>query len=183
MLTAMGDLRRGVARLGAVALLVLLRADVSALQLQAQAGPTVSRRAGDPGYGPSDTLVHLYKSELSGLEHPLRAVVYDSVAFSKIWRDIMSNRPINPPPPPAVDFGRNMVIVAAMGFFPSTGASIEIRSVRSLESTLEIRVRLQWSVDCIEGAMVIYPVDVIQLPLNHRIATFVDEVAPFRCRP
>lgn len=121
MLTAMGDLRRGVARLGAVALLVLLRADVSPLRLQAQAGPTVSRRAGDPGYGPSDTLVHLYKSELSGLEHPLRAVVYDSVAFSNIWRDIMSNRPINPPPPPAVDFGRNMVIVAAMGSSPPPG--------------------------------------------------------------
>jgi len=76
----------------------------------------------------ADSLEHLLRSSHSGFAYSLRAVVGDSATFSELWARAVRGEPA-PAPLPRIAFDRDMVIVAAMGQQPGTGAGIRIDSV------------------------------------------------------
>jgi len=131
----------------------------------------------------SDSLVHLYTASNSGLKYPLRVVLRDSSAFLGVWREITSNQvDPQPPPQPNIDFTNDMVIIAAMGFHPITGASIHIQSIGLTGSNLEILVTLRVpDSTCVGGAMAVYPVDIVRFQHGRGVATFVDHYEPYSC--
>lgn len=65
----------------------------------------------------------------SGVGTPLRETLRDAEAWRETWARLAS-RTGPPVPPPEVDFGREMVLVAALGERRSGGYSIRIESVR-----------------------------------------------------
>lgn len=76
----------------------------------------------------------------SALERPVRMVVGDSAAWRALWAEITSAH--GPPDVvPAVDFAREMLVVAGMGTRPSGGFLIAIDSVQATSGTLRVVVR------------------------------------------
>lgn len=124
-----------------------------------------------------DSVQDLLQDALSGLESPLRAVIQDSNAYREVWERATQRRKA----PPAIDFTRDMVIVAAMGTRFATGYAIHIRSVRPHGPTLQVHVLL--SVGCGPGDMLTYPIDIVRAPReDRRVVTFVEEVESQRCK-
>jgi len=122
---------------------------------------------------------HLIQESYSGLRSALRAVVQDSAAFREIWeRATLGHRPL-----PAIDFTRDMVIVAAMGARSSTGHAIHIQSVRAEGPALQVRVLLAPAAPgCGRGMMETYPVDIVRAPRDdRRVVTFVEGIEAQRC--
>jgi hypothetical protein len=123
----------------------------------------------------SDSLQHLLRENHSGLRSPLRAVLQDSAAFRELWdRATIGHRLL-----PAVDFTREMVVVAAMGARSSTRQSIHIQSVRAEGTALQVRVLLvPLGSGCVAGDMETYPVDIVRAPReDRRVVTFVERIA------
>jgi hypothetical protein len=81
----------------------------------------------------ADTAVRLVHSMTGGPDTLVRELVRDSAR----WREVLAQwtRPAYPgADPPAVDFSSDMVVVAAMGGFPSTGYDVFVDSVRRTKS-------------------------------------------------
>jgi protease stability complex PrcB-like protein len=141
----------------------------------------VACRRAAPGDGPSTqaggvTMTRVYRSDNSGLSDSLRTVVTDSVAWQRLWSEIMSNR-VSPPPPPAprVDFARDMLIAVAMRPQPTTGRDIVIESVTRTPTALEIRVlSVRPGGSCFSGAMITHPVDVVRVPRSTLPPRFIE---------
>jgi hypothetical protein len=78
----------------------------------------------------------------SGLAARERIVVRDSVSWVALWpRIVGSHSPV--PPPPAVDFGAEMLIVASSGTRASGGHIAVIDSVLVVGDSLRVVVREQ----------------------------------------
>lgn len=76
-------------------------------------------------------------STSGGLRAEARTVVRDGKAWEELWQ--RANAHLAPvPKAPAVDFGKEMVAVAALGERKRAGASVEIVGVRLVEGTLRI---------------------------------------------
>jgi hypothetical protein len=76
----------------------------------------------------------------SGLATPQRLVVRDQGAWQQTWASIWRN--VSPQPPlPAIDFTREMVIVAALGQRPTGGFSIIISEARADGAATLVTVR------------------------------------------
>lgn len=75
----------------------------------------------------------------SGLNEPRREVVRDEAAFLRLWTEHAAdlNRPALPP---QVDFGREMVVVVAMGRRPTGGYLTEVVDVELRGRSLRVLV-------------------------------------------
>ncbi len=104
----------------------------------------------------------------AGLDQPAREVVRDAAAWSALWPRIAG--PAGPPhAAPAVDFGREMVLVAAMGQRPTGGYSIEIASVTAAGGELVANVVEQRpGPRCGTTQALTAPVDVVAIPRSTR---------------
>jgi hypothetical protein len=61
----------------------------------------------------------------TGLREPARQLVRDRAAWESLWRTL--HGPIDPTPPlPAIDFSREMLVVAALGSRPSGGYAVDV---------------------------------------------------------
>jgi len=117
---------RWATRLGRLSLLGALAAACAA------AGPS------DGANGPL-TLQTLLSESYSGLAGPRREVVRDAASFTKLWAEIHAGR--SPAPaPPAVDFAREMLVVAALGTRPSGGFSVAVTRVVARGEALDVTV-------------------------------------------
>lgn len=68
-----------------------------------------------------------------------RAVIRDQAEWSRVWSELVSV--IAPTPPvPAVDFERDMLVVAAMGTRPTGGYEIRIEAVYRADDQLYVVV-------------------------------------------
>ena len=105
-------------------------------------------------------------STYSGLDDSLRSVVRDPATWTKLWQRMQ--RPFFPRPAvPAVDFTRDMVIVAALGQRPSAGYDILIESAERTPDGLivELRVTSPGSGCPVEAALT-QPVDIGRVPFS-----------------
>jgi hypothetical protein len=110
--------------------------------------------------------------EYSGINDSLRIVVRDSASWRQTWERI--NAPFIPQqPPPAVDFGREMVVVAALGRKPSGGYDLEIERATEDSSGIEVLVRRTIPGDrCPLSAAVTQPVDIARIPASNKPVRF-----------
>jgi hypothetical protein len=99
----------------------------------------------------------------AGMSQRARLVIRERAEFNELWNKIMINNS-DKPPLPEVDFSREMLIVAAMGFQPSP-YEILIDSACEVENQLEVLVRITKFDWC--GAIAgLLPetVDIVRLP-------------------
>ncbi len=79
------------------------------------------------------------RASSTGIEEPRRTIVRTEAQWRELWGELAA-RVIPPSEPPAVDFDRRMVIVAAMGRRPTGGYSISIEEVRATADSLHVSV-------------------------------------------
>jgi hypothetical protein len=128
----------------------------------------------------ADSVVRLVHSMTGGPDTLVRELVRDSAR----WREVLARwtRPAYPgAAPPAVDFTSHMVVVAAMGGFPSTGYDVFVDSVRRTRSEVLVYVRSDSSVGCVAGAIETQPIDVVRVPRSPLPARFVESSRVERC--
>ena len=100
----------------------------------------------------------------SGIGDSLRTVIADQQHWREVWARIhRDERPV--PPVPAIDWRRELVIVAALGRRSSGGFAIRIDSAYQRDDTLEIVVRTEVpGRNCMLTAAFSQPVDLARLP-------------------
>jgi hypothetical protein len=120
-------------------------------------------------------------SAYSGFRDSLRAVVRDSAMWRQLWDRL--NQPFLPRPPlPAVDFAREMVIVAALGARRTGGYTVVIEGAQRDSSTIEIAVRrTSPAAGCPVESVVTQPVDVARIPLSANAIRFVERDVVTAC--
>jgi hypothetical protein len=136
------------------------------------AGQTATARTTIPlerfGHGPTAF------SSYSGLTDSLRALVRDSVAWRQLWQRM--NRLYVPQPAlPAVDFNREIVVVAALGARPTGGYDVVIEGADQDVTGGDIEVavrRTAPAAGCPVAAAVTQPVDLARMPAIDRPVRF-----------
>ena len=84
--------------------------------------------AGQSRAADGEPLVTVVLESRSGLAAARREVVRDTGSWARLWAEIHKDR--SPAPPlPAVDFGREMLVAAALGTRPSGGFSVAVQKV------------------------------------------------------
>lgn len=112
----------------------------------------------------------------SGLDEPQRTVVRDEVAWQAAWTAIW-RRHSPEPSLPAVDFEREMLVIAALGSRPTTGHGILVDSAFADGEGLVIHIRtIAPGARCGTGGALTQPVDVARI-------TRADGAVRFRDRP
>jgi len=131
--------------------------------------------------GPTIQLVRLRAEPYSftfysGFDKPTRLVVRDVVTWQTVWQQIyLRQSPV--PPLPAIDFSREMVVVAALGSHSTGGYSILLDGATEAAAD-GIAVTVNSSSpgsNCIVTEAFTQPVDVARLPLRHGPVSFVEQ--------
>ena len=101
-------------------------------------------QAGLPGVLAADApplgIRSLAKGAFSGIAEPRREIIRSADEWEKLWRQHGSARAGAAAPAPAVDFSKEMVIVATLGTRPTGGYAIEIVRVVAADKTLKVFV-------------------------------------------
>lgn len=118
----------------------------------------------------------------TGLDRPLRSLVRGEREWADLWSHLGSNRIPRPSPPP-VDFGREVVVVAAMGTRPTGGYAIRIDSVRYERDTLWVDVTsVSPGPGCVTTQALTAPVAALAVERRPNVtARFVDREEIERC--
>jgi hypothetical protein len=124
-------------------------------------------------------LVRLFHSQFDGPAVAVRQVVRDPIRWRRAW--IRARSATTDSAPPAVDFSRQMVIIAGMGSVPSTGFELFIDSVVPIETETLVFVRSTSSGSCPAGGMEARPVDIVRVPRTTPPVQFMEETEVHRC--
>jgi hypothetical protein len=125
-----------------------------------------------------DSLVRLYHESTSQVAHSDRKVVRDSADWSETWRFIRGNAIEKLP---AVDFAKNVVVIAALGSRVSTGYDITVDSAAVTRSAQLIFVRVTSNDSCPGGAMETQPLDVVRVRRTVLPVRFVEDTVQVKC--
>ncbi len=125
-------------------------------------------------------MARLYYDNSGGLQDSLRLVVRDPGALASVWQRATSGQ-ATPPPVPAVDFGREMVLVAAAGrMTPDDQIQVDSVAVRKertpdgkLQDVLTAWVRV--SQGCRHFRADAYPVEIVRVRQFSGPVHFVDQ--------
>jgi hypothetical protein len=126
---------------------------------------------------PSSVAEYLY----TGLTDKRRLFVDNANEWSALWNEVTS---IYQPQPdvPAIDFGTESVIVAAMGTRSSGGYSIAIESVHEAEGQLYVTVReTSPGQNCFTTAALTAPVHAVRVPRRTGAVNFVERTGVQNC--
>ena len=117
----------------------------------------------------------------SGLTDSARIVVRDAQSWSKLWQQIWARHsPL--PPLPAVDFSRDMLIVAALGTRSSGGYSIYIDSAYQRADHVEVVVRkVSPGSRCVVTAAFTQPVDIARIPRVNQPVRYQEQSVVHHC--
>jgi hypothetical protein len=109
-------------------------------------------------------------------------LVTSDAQWVQIWSELFAC--MTPPPAvPAIDFGREMVALAALGERSSSGYGAAIRSASvDASGTLHVLVtEYRPGRGCGSAAVITYPVAVARLPRREGPIQFEDEAVVFDC--
>lgn len=122
-------------------------------------------------------------SPYAGIADPMRAVIRDSTAWRELWQRI--NRPFLPAPAlPAIDFGREMIVVAALGARPNGGYDVVIESAEQDSAGIQISVRVATPASgCPTTAVMTQPVDLARVPVSDQPVRFRERDVVVACGP
>lgn len=117
----------------------------------------------------------------SGLVDTQRLIVRDATAWQQVWSAIWRNQ--SPTPPlPAIDFGRDMVAVVALGQRATGGFAILVDSAATSADGLTIVVRsIAPRPSCIVTQALTQPVDLARLRRIDGVVTFMDKAEEQTC--
>lgn len=112
--------------------------------------------------------VRLYYDNSGGIADSVRMVIRDAQEFDRVWRQATS-RQSTPPPPPAVDFASEMVLVVGAGRMTpedriavdSVGLSQTMNPAGSMVETLSVMV--QTTLACQRYEIEAYPLEIVRL--------------------
>lgn len=109
---------------------------------------------------------------LSGLDEPVQLVIRDQAAWADAWRQMHSiRRPM--PPVPVIEFGRDMVVLVALGARASGGYSVEIQSAELREGEIVVSaVELEPGQSCVVSTGLTAPVDLVLIPQSDAAIRF-----------
>jgi hypothetical protein len=161
------------------------RAGASTLSVVAALASLAACAAGGTGDGGQTAtelaLEPVVKEIASGLTEPVREVVRDDGRWARLWERIQAGA-TPPPPRPAVDFSRQMLIVVATGNRPTGGFDVAIRRATVRDAALEVEVLESCPA---QGALVsmglTQPVEVVLLDRVPQAPRFRDTKGP-SCR-
>jgi len=111
-----------------------------------------------------------------------RLVIRDAESWSAAWKKIVCQQ--QPAPAvPAIDFHREMVVLAAMGTKPDGGYAIAIDEVRKVDDDLSISiVEKSPASGCTVLAVLTAPVALIAMPRFDGDVEFVESSVTVPCR-
>jgi hypothetical protein len=137
--------------------------------------------AGTVYVGVADSAAHVYRGDRSGFADAARLVVRDADAWRRVWAVVATGR-ADTLVPPAVDFRREIVIVAALGARPAAGYRVAIDTVRRGDFAVEAVVRtVEPGAGCAASFAVVEPVDVVRVPRTERPIAFTERRATAPC--
>lgn len=117
----------------------------------------------------------------SGLREPARTVVRDAALWEATWAAIWSRHEPEPARP-AIDFDREMVVVAALGERASGGHAILVDSATVAGGTLVVHLRTTSpGPRCYVTAALTQPVDAVRLPRHEGAVEFRERAEVSRC--
>ena len=122
----------------------------------------------------------LYSSPNSGIGRAIREVINNPDDFKRVWDEAHRGRTPTQLLP-KVDFTREMVIVAAMGWQAAVGSEIAITGVRDTSNTLEVTVELRPFRECDAFPEVTLPVVIVSVPSTHSTVVFEDRIIRRKC--
>jgi hypothetical protein len=162
----------------------LARMSIAALMVGSEA---CSSPAGPDGPAQSLPITRLRPEPLSlsyasGLRESQRLVVRDATAWQQVWASVW--RGASPEPPlPQVDFGHEMVVVAALGERPTGGFTILIDSALEGSPGVSIRIRsISPGSGCVTTQALTQPVDIARVPRRDGPVTFDEQPETQECR-
>jgi len=122
-------------------------------------------------------------SSYAGIGDPMRAVIRDSTAWRQLWDRI--NRPFVPAPAlPSIDFGREMIIVAALGSRPNAGYDVVIEGAEQDSAGIQISVRVASpAAGCPVATAMTQPVDLARVPITDQPIRFRERDVVVSCAP
>ncbi|MCZ7586415.1 MAG: protease complex subunit PrcB family protein [Deltaproteobacteria bacterium] len=106
------------------------------------ARPSEEREAessADDESGAEVRIVERVEGVYSGFRRETRRLITTPAEFAALWKTVWANR-IDPPPAPAIDFSRQVVLVVALGSLATGGHRVTIRSVERQGDKLIARV-------------------------------------------
>lgn len=123
---------------------------------------------------PYQSVDHAFRDAKSHLNNSVRLTVQDSADWRTVWQRIVG--PNSSAEPPAVDFTREMLLVAGMGEQPCMGYLINIDTIfRDDDKRIYAVVRERHrgaGCGCLNE--VVSPVDVVRVPRTIRPVTFLE---------
>jgi hypothetical protein len=119
---------------------------------------------------------------LHGLDEPGRLVIRDDASWGNVWSQLVDGT--SPAPAvPAIDFARDVVIIAAMGARSSGGYAIGIDEVRSLAGNAWISVTEQSPGErCVVTEAFTFPIAIAVVPRFAGDAVFIEHASQHDCR-
>ena len=117
----------------------------------------------------------------SGLHTAARMVIRDAAAWQQAWAELWRDHtPV--PALPAIDFERDMVIVAALGDKATGGYSIFVDSVTDTANGLAVQVRtVSPGTNCAVTLAVTQPVDIARVSLRGGSVSYVERAETQDC--
>jgi hypothetical protein len=139
-------------------------------------GPELPLRFGGTRKFPGPP-INLYKSD-----DPFRLVIRTRDEFNDFWKKLITSFQPNQviPPPPEVDFSKDMVIIAAMGMKPTSGYFVIIDGACEIDGHVEVFVSNIDSTKCGGGQLQVltYPADAVRLPQTKLPVVFRETQIP-----
>jgi hypothetical protein len=136
---------------------------------------------------PTDALVddraptRVVHENYSGFSEAARFVVRNLSQWASVWATVFAGRS-ELPPRPAIDFSREMVIVAAQGAQPSSGYDIAIDRVGLAAGSIAVDVTTTSpDRDCMLLAVITSPVMMVRVPLSASPVRFVEHTRTRSC--
>jgi hypothetical protein len=103
----------------------------------------------------------IYASPHSGIETRRGEIIRDPSRWSAVWEEV--HRQTSPQPPlPAVDFGSDMVILAAAGMREDSCWDVAVGAVASRRGTVAVSAEEIRRTGCACLAVIVHPVHVVR---------------------
>ena len=132
------------------------------------------------GAGQPLTLEGVYAASFTGVESSERLVLHSDTEWTELWTDVVRGQS-EPPAKPAVDFGRKMLLFAALGTRLSGGFQVGITEAVLDGDLLRVEVReSQWP-GCPTIAALTQPVVAVAVERGNWTVSFHDVVRSVPC--
>lgn len=138
----------------------------------------------DTARGENSTLriTSVLASTPAGITTAMRTVLRSSAEFERYWQEVPAVHGSQAPPMPDIDFSREMVIVASLGFQRGAGAQVAITKVRDWKGVLDVNVQVTLPPTGCDGwPKIEYPMTIVRVPISQSTALFHDRLIKTSC--